>query len=90
MFLCYGALLPLILMLLMSSSALLPAMACGSVESAKNSAVGLKYFPSTMWKIYTFRGGVRGSGAGVGGLQKSIKKTAQWLPGELGPRKLER
>ena len=52
MFLCYGALLPLILMLLMSSSALLPAMACGSVESAKNSAVGLKYFPSTIWRTF--------------------------------------
>jgi len=45
--------------------------------------------PCLYMKIYAFRGGVRGSGAGVGGSQKSIKKTAQWLPGELGPRKLE-
>ena len=34
MFSCYGALLPLILLLLMSSSALLPVMACASVKSA--------------------------------------------------------
>ena len=41
MFLCYGALLPLILLLLMSSSALLPVLAA-SVKSAKISADGSK------------------------------------------------
>ena len=42
MFLCYGALLPLILLLLMSSSALLPVLAGASVKSAKISADGSK------------------------------------------------
>mmetsp|Transcript_55778 Transcript_55778/g.133673 ORF Transcript_55778/g.133673 Transcript_55778/m.133673 type:complete len:248 (+) Transcript_55778:16-759(+) len=42
MFSCYGALLPLILLLLMSSSALLPVLAGASVKSAKISADGSK------------------------------------------------
>jgi len=44
MFLCYGALLPLILLLLMSSSALLPVLAGASVKSAEISAQVSKMF----------------------------------------------
>ena len=44
MFSCYGALLPLILLLLMSSSALLPVMACASVKSAEILAQVSKMF----------------------------------------------
>jgi len=52
MFLCYGALLPLILLLLMSSSALLPVLAGASVKSAKISADGSKQKTPTHLSIF--------------------------------------